>query len=376
MDNFSPQDAKKQVGVLLKKAVEIGSSDVFLAPGVPPAYKQDGKTLFFPKQSPCATIFIEAYLSTILGEVENNFFRENQELDMAITIDGIGRFRINVFMQLSGVSIAFRYVPGAIPSFESLGIPESLKKVVKYANGLILVTGAMGSGKTTTLASLIDLINKEQNRHIITIEDPIEFIYHHKNSLIEQREIGVHAKNFQTAMRSTLRQSADVIMLGEMRDAETITMALTAAETGSLVISTLHTSGVSKTINRIIGMFSAEKQDQIRFQLSEVLRCCLWQSLLPKKDGEKGLVPAFEVLFNNYAIGNMIREKKTFQIPTAIETHRNEGMIAMPQYLKFLIQGGKINASDAFRLAPEDAELRSMATAETNISSNTDGLKE
>jgi len=249
-------------------------------------------------------------------------------------------------LQKNGISLSFRFIPEQIPSFTELRLPEQLLPLADMPSGLVLVTGSTGSGKSTTLASLIDLINQNHQKHILTIEDPIEFVHKNKKSLIEQREIGIHSKSFANSLRSALREAPDVILVGEMRDPETIALALTAAETGSLVFGTLHSNSAPNAINRIIDTFPADQQNQIRTQLAESLRAVIWQTLLPRKEGI-GRTVAFEVLFRNTAVATMIRENKTYQLNSSLETGSNEGMIDLKSWLEKLASDGEISVEVA-----------------------------
>ncbi len=337
------------------KALEMGASDIFLSAGSKPALRLHGKTIFLEDEPVLSSVFLEKYLVGKMGEEQREAFGNQLELDFAIDSDVGARFRVNTFWQMGGISIVFRHIPENVPHFDDLNLPEQIKKVTHHKNGLILVTGAMGSGKSTTLAAIIDLINKEQHKHIVTIEDPIEFVHRPAKSLIEQREIDIHTKDFGRSLRSCLRQAADVILVGELRDLETISAAVTAAETGALVFGTLHTNGATNSVNRLIDVFPAEQQNQIRTQLSEVLKCVIWQSLLPLKHEERR-VAAFEILFQNYAVSNLIREGKTYQLESVIEMGKNEGMVSMKQTLDWLLEKDLITVETAKKTLPNQAD--------------------
>ena len=275
---------------------------------------------------------------------EKNFKRleEYGECDFSVTIETGERFRVNTYKQKGNYAIAIRTITAKIPEFETLGLPEVLKKFTEKHKGLVLVTGPTGSGKSTTLASLIDIINKTQQKHIITLEDPIEYVHNHKNSLVNQREIGEDTESFNSALRAILRQDPDVILIGEMRDPETISIALTAAETGHLVFSTLHTIGAAKTIDRIVDIFPSERQQQIRTQLSTVCEGIISQQLVPTIDGRRRVV-SLEVMVPNSAIRNLIRENKTYQIQNIITTSNKQGMQSMDQGLINLYTQGLVS---------------------------------
>ncbi len=241
-------------------------------------------------------------------------------------------------------------------TIDELGLPSALKKVTDYNNGLVLITGGVGSGKSSTLAAIIEDINRTHNKHVITIEDPIEFVYQNKNSIIEQREVGEHTLSFKNALRAGLRENADIILLGEMRDLETIALAITAAETGSLVLATLHTNGASKTVNRIIDAFPADQQAQIRSQISESLKAVVWQQLIKRKDGA-GRVAACEILFKNPAVANLIRRDNINQIDSIIETGLDKGMQNMQMHLDMLVQDDLIDKEEAEARKPKDRQL-------------------
>jgi len=258
-------------------------------------------------------------------------------LDFAIAFGDAGRFRVNAFLQSRGESIVFRTIPTVIPSLEELGMPKIVEDLTKKEKGLILVTGPTGCGKSTTLAAMIDLINRKEKCHILTVEDPIEFVHNSKNCLINQRELGHHTHSFANALRSALREDPDVILVGEMRDLETISLALTAAETGHLVFGTLHTSSAPKTVDRIIDVFPPEQQEQVRSMFSESLQAVLTQQLVKRKDG-KGRIAALEIMIGTSAVRNLIRENKIAQIPSSIQTGRQYGMQTMDQALIELYQ--------------------------------------
>lgn len=329
---------------LLKKAIDLGASDVHITVDSPPIARVKGR---FIKLS--ENILTNFDTKTMTKEIctDQNFKKveNNGECDFSISIETKDRFRINAYKQRSNYAIAIRTIRSKIPSFESLGLPEVLINFTKKQKGLVLVTGPTGSGKSTTLASLIDIINMNHHKHIITIEDPIEYIHNHKKSLVNQREIGKDTESFDSALRAILRQDPDVILIGEMRDSQTVSIALTAAETGHLVLSTLHTIGASKTIDRIVDMFPANQQQQIRAQLSTVCEGVVSQQLIQTIDG-RNMIVALEIMIANPAIRNLIRENKTYQIQNIIQTGNRQGMQSMDQNLVKLYSRGLISKED------------------------------
>lgn len=325
---------------LLKIAIELGASDIHITVDSTPVARIKGK--FIKLTDKILTKYdTEEMAKEIAGEKNFKRIQEHGECDFSVAIESGERFRVNAYKQKGHYAIAIRTITSQIPSFETLGLPEVLKTFTEKHKGLVLVTGPTGSGKSTTLASLIDIINENQQRHIITLEDPIEYVHHHKQSLVNQREIGQDTESFNTALRAILRQDPDVILVGEMRDPETISIALTAAETGHLVFSTLHTVGSAKTIDRIVDMFPSEQQQQIRTQLSTVCEGVISQQLLQTIDGRKR-VAALEVMVATPAIRNLIRENKTYQIPNMIQTGSKFGMQSMDQELVNLYRQGSI----------------------------------
>ncbi len=326
---------------LLKISIELGASDIHITVDSAPIARIKGK--FIKLTDKILTKYdTEEMVKEIAGEKNFKRIEENGECDFSVAIESGERFRVNAYKQKGYYAIAIRTITSEIPSFETLGLPEVLKSFTDKHKGLVLVTGPTGSGKSTTLASLIDIINTNQQRHIITLEDPIEYVHHHKQSLVNQREIGQDTESFNSALRAILRQDPDVILVGEMRDPETISIALTAAETGHLVFSTLHTVGAAKTIDRIVDMFPSEQQQQIRTQLSTVCEGVISQQLVQTIDGRKR-VAALEVMVANPAIRNLIRENKTYQIQNIIQTGSKHGMQSMDQELVNLYRQGSIS---------------------------------
>jgi twitching motility protein PilT len=310
---------------LLRQMKQQGASDLHLTSGSAPFMRIHGEMSKLNYKSVSAET-AQSLIFEILTEKQRELFTENWDLDLSYPLHGVGRFRVNVFMQRHGISAVMRLIPEKIKSIKELDLPEQLAGLIDVSEGLVLVTGPTGSGKSTTLASMIHTINEEQQAHIITIEDPIEFVHENHKSLISQREVSSHTKSFGSALRAALREDPDIILVGEMRDLETISLAITAAETGHLVFGTLHTNSAIKTIDRIIDVFPETQQAQIRVMLSESLRGVASQVLLPRPD-HKGRVPVVEVLVNTPAIANLIREGKTFQVASAMQTGRAQGMM-------------------------------------------------
>ena len=321
---------------LLTFAKKEKASDVHISSGEPPMIRIHGDMRKIDSPS-LQKEDVHKILYDILNDQQRKIFEENHELDFAIAFGDAGRFRVNAFLQSRGESIVFRTIPTVIPSLEELGMPKIVEDLTKKEKGLILVTGPTGCGKSTTLAAMIDLINRKEKCHILTVEDPIEFVHNSKNCLINQRELGHHTHSFANALRSALREDPDVILVGEMRDLETISLALTAAETGHLVFGTLHTSSAPKTVDRIIDVFPPEQQEQVRSMFSESLQAVLTQQLVKRKDG-KGRIAALEIMIGTSAVKNLIRENKIAQIPSSIQTGRQYGMQTMDQALIELYQ--------------------------------------
>jgi twitching motility protein PilT len=335
------------------------ASDLHLTAGAPPMIREKGKIEpieGFPKLTPQQT---REVVFGILSEDQRKRFEVSRQLDFAYAIPDVARFRVNCYMQRGSVSAAFRLVPMGIPSLDDLGVPQVLREFTRKPRGFVLVTGPTGSGKSTTLAAMIDVINREREDHILTIEDPIEFLHQHKRSIVNQREIGSDAENFTLGLRAALRQDPDVILVGEMRDMETIATALTAAETGHLVFATLHTQSTAQTVDRIIDVFPPEQQQQVRTQLSVALQGIVTQQLLPTADGQ-GRAVACEVLVPNPAVRNLIREAKTHQIYSAIQTAGAIGMQTMDADLVRLVRAGKITIELAEQRASVPEELRRL----------------
>ncbi len=329
---------------LLRMTVRAGASDLHLSVALPPMIRKDGKLVPLPYE-----IAQERDTQRIVYDILNNDqiqkFERTHELDFSYGVKGVGRFRFNVYRQRSSVGCAMRVIPNCVPSMESLKLPPVLRELTRKHSGLVLVTGPTGSGKSTTIASMIDIINTERDCHILTIEDPIEYLHNHKKSMVNQRELGTDTDSFNNSLRAALREDPDVILVGEMRDLETISAAITLAETGHLVFATLHTRSAPATIDRIVDVFPAHQQEQIRIQLSTSLEAVVAQQLLPKLGG--GRVAAIEIMIATSALRNLIREGKTYQIYSVIETGQQYGMQTMDRQLCDLHKGGTVSFEEA-----------------------------
>ena len=340
---------------ILIQSVKSGASDIHLTTGRPPSYRIDG--VLAPIEGERLTPqMLEELLMPLMDVRHRGELQDNGQTDFAYAIPGVGRFRVNVFKQRGTLASVMRSLPFNIPEPEQLGIPAGVVEMTSRKRGLILVTGPTGSGKSTTLASLLHVINRTYPYHIITLEDPIEYLHRHDKSVVNQREIGSDSTDYAQALRAALREDPDVILVGEMRDLETISTAITAAETGHLVFSTLHTIGADKTIDRIIDVFPPNQQQQIRIQLASVLECVVSQQLLKKADGS-GRVAALEVLFANNAVRNLIRESKTYQIASIMQTNKRAGMQTMDDALYDLYMRKLIDADNAVTYAQDPVSM-------------------
>lgn len=339
---------------ILEEAIQAGASDVHVTVGIPPKMRVNGKllTMQYSKMLPADTLEL---LFEVMSEAQKTAFEERGEYDMSYAIPQLGRFRINAYKQRGSVAMAIRLVETSVPDPKELGLPESVINLAEKKRGLVLVTGPTGSGKSTTLAAIIDRINQTREAHVITLEDPIEYLYQHDKSIVNQREIGLDSLNYANALRAALREDPDVILVGEMRDFETISVAITAAETGHLVLSTLHTTGSANTVDRVIDVFPPHQQQQVRIQVANVMEAVISQQLLPRVQGGRR-VAAFEVLHVNHAVRNLIREGKTHQLGTVMQTSRKAGMITMDEALKKLYEAGSISKESAVQYA-QDPEL-------------------
>ncbi len=338
---------------LLEVAAQLRASDVHLTADHPPQMRVDGDLTLIPGfEHPTTANWLESAVGGILSHDQVAEFRQSGEVDLSITVPAVARFRVNVFRQLGKVAVALRFIPDQIKSFHDLGVPQVAADLVMKARGLVLVTGPTGSGKSTTLASMIDVVNRTKPAHIVTVEDPVEFQHTSKRSLIHQREIGSDTASFSEALRRVLRQDPDIILIGELRDPESIATALTAAETGHLVLSTLHTQSAAKSINRIVDAFPSDQQNQVRTQLGDTLRGIITQTLLPKAQAE-GRVIATEVLVNTPAIANLIREGEISQIYSMLQAGGSLGMHTLDQDLQRLVADGSISLAVAREIAED-----------------------
>lgn len=338
-----------KIDALFKQMKQQGASDLHVSSGAPPIFRLNGEMtkLNYP---PLTDQQARSLLLEILTEEQRAEFENRHDIDFAYALPDVARFRGNLMETHRGIAGVFRIIPSKILTADQLGLPAGLRKLTMLKKGLVLITGPTGSGKSTTLAAMIDLINKSRREHILTLEDPLEFVHENQNSLVNQRQIGQHSQSFANALRAALREDPDVILVGEMRDLETISLAMTAAETGHLVFGTLHTNSAAKTIDRIIDAFPKDTQEQVRTMLGESLKGVVCQQLLRKADG-KGRVAALEIMICNSAIANLIREGKTFQIPSIMQTAKGDGMQLMDQHLLELLKGKLIAPDEAYRCA-------------------------
>jgi len=355
-----------KIDALFKMMQQQGASDLHISTGAPPILRLHGEMARI-KSPDLTNEQARALLYEILDDEQKQTFEATRDLDFAYELSGVARFRGNMLDTYRGIAAVFRIIPSEILTADQLKLPEGVRKMTRFKKGLVLVTGPTGSGKSTTLAAMIDLINSTRKEHILTLEDPLEFIHENKLSLLNQRQIGAHSMSFAAALKAALREDPDIILVGEMRDLETIEMAMSAAETGHLVFGTLHTNSAPKTIDRIIDVFPTDAQEQVRYMLGESLKGVVCQQLLKTADG-KGRVAALEIMLGNAAIGNLIREGKTFQIPSIIQTARKEGMQLMDTHLMALLDEGKVTPEEAYRCAVEkrnfEAKLPKDAQAE------------
>ena len=338
-----------QIDQFLKVLVEQGGSDLHLTVGSPPVMRVHGHLQRF-KFRELTNADMEALVYEIMEEEWRITFIDRMDYDFAYEVEGLARFRANVFWQRKGLACVMRTIPEKIQTADQLGLPAGVRKMCMLSKGLVLVTGPTGSGKSTTLAAMVDLINEARNDHILTIEDPIEFVHPNKKSLVNQREIRTNTKSFANALRAALREDPDVILVGEMRDRETIELGITAAETGHLVFGTLHTNSAPKTVDRIIDVFPADEQEQVRSMLAESLKGVIAQVLLKAKDG-KSRMAAWEIMVGTSAIGNLIRENKLHQIPSIIQTGKKDGMQLLDQHILEFLMAGKITPEEAYMKA-------------------------
>ncbi len=364
-------EAEPELIAALEEVLLQGASDLHMTVNAPPMLRINGSLQPAGSTVPWSREKVVSALFSILNEEQKEIFERDLELDFAYTISSDARFRVNMYQQRGSMGGAFRIIPTELKQLQALGIPESVGNFAQLARGLVLVTGPTGSGKSTTLAALIDLVNSTRADHIVTVEDPIEFLHHHKKSIVNQREVGSDTHSFGAALKHVLRQDPDVILIGELRDLETISVALTAAETGHLVFATLHTQDAPQTIDRVIDVFPPHQQGQVRAQLAATLQGVICQSLVKRADG-KGRAVATEVLIMTSAIANLIREGKTYQIVSMMQAGRAQGMHTMDQHLADLVSTGTITYETAVEKAHDvDGLERLTQRRESSVTSPT-----
>ncbi len=352
---------QNRMDMLFQKMSELGASDLHMSVSMPPMVRKDGKMAVLESDEPVLTAeSMEEMLTSIMPAKNQEEFAERRDTDFAYEIPGLARFRCNIFMDRKGMGAVFRIIPTKILTAEQLGLSKAIMDLCTLSKGLVVVTGPTGSGKSTTLCAMVDSINKNREEHIITIEDPIEFVHENQKCLVNQREVHNHTNGFKQALRAALREDPDIVLVGEMRDLETISIAIETAETGHLVFGTLHTTTAASTVDRIIDQFPADRQQQIRVMLSESLKGVIAQTLLPKKGG--GRVAALEVLIVTPAISNLIREGKTFQIPSAMQTGKSLGMVMLNDALYEHVENGTVEPADAYQKAVDKPAFESMLT--------------
>jgi twitching motility protein PilT len=344
-----------KIDQLLKIVRDAGASDLHLTVGSVPIIRVNGE-LEKTRAKALSNDVVRQLIYEILSDNQIKLFEKTGDLDFAYGVDGIARFRVNIYQTYAGIGAAIRLIPDQILDLGKLGFNEAVARLVEYKSGIVLITGPTNSGKTTTLAAMVDHINTSSSRHMITLEDPIEYVHTNKNSLISQRQIGLHSQSFPMALRAALREDPDVILVGEMRDTETISLAITAAEVGLLVLGTLHTHTAASTIDRIIDVFPHGQQQQIRIMLADTLMGVVSQQLVKKADGS-GRTVAFELLTRAPSLSNLIREAKTHQIPTAIQTGKKLGMQLLDNHLRELLEKGVIAPNEAMRVASDPASF-------------------
>ena len=353
-----PSPERDRIEGMLRTMVQRGSSDLHLRVGEPPIVRVDGEMVRLPDTGALSARELDALVKSIMPERNRGEFDNSSDTDFAHDIPGTGRFRCNVLREHKGCAAVFRIIPAKVVSVEQLGISEEVQKLCYLTRGLVLVTGPTGSGKSTTLCSLIDLINRKRSEHVITIEDPIEFVHENKQCIITQRQVGVHTGSFKTALRAALREDPDIVLVGELRDLETVSIAIETAETGHLVFATLHTTSAAGTIDRLIDQFPPDRQEQVRAMLSESLRGVISQTLCKKIGG--GRVAAREVLLTIPSIANLIREGKTFQIASVIQTSKRIGMVTLNDALIDLVDAGQVEPKEAYMKANDKSGFAHM----------------
>lgn len=350
--SFSLGQGARELDRLLETCVRRGASDVHVHSGAPLKIRIHGRLQELDGGAPLAAATAERLILDILTAEQKEALRAHGQVDFAYTLPGVGRFRANAYRQQIGMDAVFRAIPPQPPSLTDLGLPSTLARFANFHQGMVLFTGPAGCGKSSTLAAMVDIINRDRRDHIITVEDPIEYIHPSKECVVNQRQVGPHTGSFARALRAALREDPDIIAIGELRDLETISLALTAAETGHLVLATLHTNNAIRTVNRILGVFPPSQQEQIRTMVSESLRAVVSQRLVARADGN-GRVPALEILVVNKAVGNLIRDNKTFQIRSVLQTGGAQGMCLLDASLAELVKNRVITREEAMRQADE-----------------------
>ena len=349
----------------LKSLVQQGGSDLHMASGLQPVMRIHGEMVRV-KYKELVHEELKQMLFELIDEAKKKVFEATGDLDFAYEIEDVARFRVNFFMQKRGIAAVFRQIPSKVQTADELGLPPVCKELALLEKGLVLVTGPTGSGKSTTLAAIIDYANKNRKDHIITIEDPIEFVHQSQGCVVNHREVGPHTKSFSSALRAALREDPDIIMVGELRDLETISLALEAAATGHLVFGTLHTQSATKTVDRIINVFSADEQAQIRTTLSEALKAVVAQTLFKRVD-KPGRIPALEILLCTPAVANLIREGKTFQLSTAIQTGRSIGMQSLDDAIMDLLKKNIVSPDEAYRKSIDKAKFKPFLKGQPSV---------
>ncbi|HEU5268294.1 MAG TPA: PilT/PilU family type 4a pilus ATPase [Jatrophihabitans sp.] len=357
---FSMHEAKKELDALLTMLVERGGSDLHITAGIAPCMRINGELRPLEGRDRLLPVDTETLIRSVLSDAMWTKFEASQELDTAYALPGVSRFRMNVYRQRGAVGAVMRAIPHKIRSLEELGLPSSVEQFAYLPRGLVLVTGPTGSGKSTTLASLLDVANQSRAGHIVTIEDPIEYLHRHGKSVVNQREVGSDTADFSVALKHVLRQDPDIILVGELRDLETTSVAVTAAETGHLVLATLHTQSAAQTIDRLIDIYPPHQQQQIRAQLANCLQGVVTQALAPRKDG-MGRTVVVEVMIATSAIRNLIREGKVHQIPSFLQSSAEVGMISFDQHLAQLYSEQQISKTTGLELAHDPGEFKRLA---------------
>jgi twitching motility protein PilT len=359
---FARHDAKRHLDALLTTTVGLGGSDLHITAGIAPCVRVHGALAPLPNHPKLTPEDTESLMRSILTDAQWERFERDQELDTAYALPGVSRFRVNVYRQRGAIGSALRAIPHTIRALEELGLPQSVENFAHLPRGLVLVTGPTGSGKSTTLASILDVANKTRSDHIMTIEDPIEYLHTHGKCVVNQREVGADTADFAVALKHVLRQDPDIILVGELRDLETTSVALTAAETGHLVLATLHTQSAAQTIDRLIDIYPPNQQQQIRAQLANCLQGVVTQALVPRKDGS-GRTIVCEIMLATSAIRNLIREGKVHQIPSFLQSSSEMGMISFDQHLAQRYAEQLVSKGTALELAHDPNEFKRLARA-------------